>query len=226
MKPLWRNLFFGISLLHMAGIVAALPDLAMFTKPLLMPILALAFYTADTHHDAPIFLRRAVLAALFFSTLGDVFLMLPHDPFFLPGLASFLIAHLCYIAGFRSLTGWKSGYLKEHVWWIALFACFPLALLSFLWPGIPAGMRVPVALYGTVITTMALSVLNLNGRLAVTTFRSLMTGALLFVASDSLLALSLFGQPFDGQRIAVMSTYILGQWFLVSGSSWIGRRPE
>src|SRR5690349_8961742 len=44
--------------------------------------------------------RRAwFVAALAFSLAGDVFLMLPRD-LFVAGLASFLVAHVCYVAGF------------------------------------------------------------------------------------------------------------------------------
>src|SRR4029079_17999518 len=43
--------------------------------------------------------RAWFVAALVFSLAGDVFLMLPSDRF-VAGLASFLVAHLCYVAGF------------------------------------------------------------------------------------------------------------------------------
>ncbi len=48
-----------------------------------------------------------------FSLGGDVFLMLPGD-YFIPGLASFLVAHLFYIALFRQGVGW---FVQRKVLW-------------------------------------------------------------------------------------------------------------
>ena len=42
--------------------------------------------------------RGWFVAALVLSLAGDVFLMLPQD-LFVPGLGSFLVAHLCYVLG-------------------------------------------------------------------------------------------------------------------------------
>ncbi len=44
--------------------------------------------------------------ALVASLAGDVFLMLPGGQWFIPGLASFLVAHLFYIALFRARQAW------------------------------------------------------------------------------------------------------------------------
>ena len=43
--------------------------------------------------------QRWFVAALVFSLVGDVLLMLPREQF-VGGLSAFLVAHLCYIAGF------------------------------------------------------------------------------------------------------------------------------
>lgn len=43
------------------------------------------------------------------------------------------------------------------------------------------------------------------------------TGALLFVASDSLLAINKFYQPFNSAGLAIMATYGLAQLFIVIG---------
>src|SRR5688500_18428478 len=42
------------------------------------------------------------VAAAVFSLAGDVFLMLPRDRF-IPGLVSFLVAHICYVVGMMAL---------------------------------------------------------------------------------------------------------------------------
>jgi uncharacterized membrane protein YhhN len=80
-------------------------------------------------------------------------------------------------------------------------------------------MRVPVTVYAVVISTMAQSVVNLHGRIEKTIFRTMVAGALLFVLSDSLIAVAKFGTPFTGVHVAVISTYMVGQWLLVYGVS-------
>lgn len=217
MKNLARIVFFAVVLLHLLGIALANPTLVQFSKPLLMPTLAGWLLLAVHRDQRSTFLFRAVMGALVFSTLGDVLLMFSGPLFFLLGLFSFLMAHVFYIGAFVSVTGFKNGFLARKPLWILPFLTFPVLLLVFLWDGIPAGMRVPVAIYAGVIAVMALSVLNLKGRIVGPVFTSLFAGALFFMLSDSLLALNKFGQAFEGAGMAIMVTYILGQFLLVRG---------
>lgn len=86
--------------------------------------------------------------------------------------------------------------------------------MSWLFVDIPADMRIPVVVYAIVIATMAQSVANLYGYIPGHIFWNLMMGgAILFVLSDSLIAVNKFGHPFAGGRLAVISTYIVGQYF-------------
>lgn len=190
--------------------------LVLFSKPLLMPLLAAWFWQATANAGG--WLRKAVLAALFFSTLGDVLLMFDSGNFFLFGLGAFLVAHLFYMSGFYANTSLSTGFLREKPIWVLPFVAYLAGLLGFLWPGIPAEMQLPVAVYACVITGMALSVLNLKNAAEPQAWRWLMAGAVLFVLSDSLIALEKFGQPFVGSRVAVMLTYIVGQYLLVRGN--------
>ena len=217
MKNLARIVFFAVVLLHLLGIALANQTLVQFSKPLLMPTLAGWLLLAVHRDQRSTFLFRAVMGALVFSTLGDVLLMFSGPLFFLLGLFSFLLAHVFYIGAFVSVAGFKNGFLARNPLWSLPFLTFPALLLVFLWDGIPAGMRVPVAIYAGVIAVMALSVLNLKGKIAGPAFTSLFAGALFFMLSDSLLALNKFGQAFEGAGMAIMVTYILGQFLLVRG---------
>ncbi len=150
----------------------------------------------------------AVALGLVFSLAGDVFLMLPADRL-VEGLASFLAAHVCYIAAFTSGTG----FVADTVPTVA-FGALGLLLLRLLWPGVPGRLRVPVVLYLAVILTMAvqttgraLRVHDLSGPLAA-------AGAALFVLSDSLLAWDRFRIPFRSARAVVLSSYFLAQWLI------------
>jgi len=217
MKSLPLLAFLVFALLHLLGVAVEHNTLALITKPLLMPLLA-AWLLSDTNHPNiyPL-LRKAVLGALVFSTFGDVLLMFSAGIFFLLGLASFLLAHLFYIGAFTSISSFKNGFLSKNPWWALPFLTFPILLLIFLWKGIPVDMKVPVAVYASVISLMALSVVNLKGKIADLTFWTLLAGAVLFQISDSSLAMAKFGQPFAGSRLAIMVTYIGGQLLLVRG---------
>jgi len=217
MKNLWHNLFWAVSLLNLLGILLGNDTLIYLTKPLLMPALAAWFLSAKNPGNEARFLRLSILGALAFSTLGDILLMFSGGIFFLSGLGAFLLAHIFYIGAFTSVSSFKNGFLSQKPWWALPFFAFPLLLLFLLWNGIPSGMRLPVAAYASVISVMALSVLNLKGKIARSVFESMLLGAVLFVLSDSLIAVSKFGQPFEGARIAIMLTYIMGQFLLARG---------
>ena len=157
--------------------------------------------------------RRWILAGLWLSLLGDVFLMLAADAF-VPGLASFLLAHLAYIAALRRGVGIGA------LWWSApLLAAYAAANLAVLWPHLPAPLRVPVIAYTVVLASMAAIALARAGRPPRgarhgTGVAAL--GALLFVASDSLLAWDRFAGPLPHAVVGVLATYYAAQWCLAS----------
>src|SRR4029453_12209090 len=116
---------------HLAGSYAGRRALAGTLKAL--PILALAGVAATT--DAPVTPRYAglVTAGLLLSALGDVCLVWPER--FTMGLASFLLAHCCYLAAFvlgagHGGTAWP---------WLTGIALASGGLLAGLWahPGPP-----------------------------------------------------------------------------------------
>ncbi len=216
-KNIPRLAFFAAAMLNLLGEITVNNTLVYCTKPLLMPLLALWLAVAVNRTSEQSFLRRAVLGALVFSTLGDVLLMFSGPLFFLLGLVFFLLAHLFYIGGFTAVCSFKNGFLNRQPWWALPFLAFPVLLLILLWTGIPSGMRTPVAIYAGIISVMALSVVNLKGKISNSIFSTLLAGALLFLVSDSLLAIAKFGQPFEGARWTIMGTYIGGQYLLVLG---------
>jgi uncharacterized membrane protein YhhN len=91
--------------------------------------------------------RGWILAGLGLSLGGDIALMLPGD-YFVAGLALFLVAHLCYIRAF-TLNGWRVSPLPS-----LLVGGYLMLMVALLLP-VLGPMRVPVALYATVISIMA-----------------------------------------------------------------------
>jgi uncharacterized membrane protein YhhN len=213
MKNYLLAAFVILSLIHLSAIAAQTTGLAMVTKPFLMPALAAWVYLAV----APSHLRAGWLLGLFCSTLGDILLIFEGFWFFIGGIVAFLLAHLAYIGAMQRGLPDKRGFLVRHPIWFLPFAIYPIALLAYLWPGIPAGMGVAVGIYALVISMMAQRVADMKGSIPDGVFRIMMGGAILFILSDSLIALSRFGHPFAGSALAIMLTYLLGQWLLAYG---------
>ncbi len=206
------TLFTFVGIVHLIGEAMTHP-VVYWTKPLLMPLLALWWYQQNPAG----MLRTLIMAALLFSTLGDVLLMraAQYVHYFLLGLAAFLVAHLFYIGAFFRLAKGQHGFVARHPWVLLFFLCYLSGLLYWLWPSIPMAMKGAVAVYALVISVMAVAALNLRGILPEKTGNRLFLGALLFVLSDSMIAINKFGHPFPASNVAIMATYILGQLAMV-----------
>ncbi len=219
-KKLLLLAFLADSIALMLGEILFSKPLIICTKPLLMPLLA-AWLWASTQASPSRPLRGWWLLGLLCSTLGDTLLMFTGKSsggsFFLMGLGAFLLAHGCYIAGVWGEMRGRRGFLHQKPVLLLPALAYLVALLAWLWPDVPPGMRPPVAAYAAVLVTMAMSVLNWRNRLARPIFVMLAAGALLFVLSDSLLAINKFGHSFEWSRVAVMATYIVGQWLMARG---------
>lgn len=216
-KKLLLLAFLVDSVALMIGEILFSKTLIICTKPLLMPLLA-AWLFASTQGSPSRPLRGWWLLGLLCSTLGDTLLMFTGKSsggsFFLMGLGAFLLAHGCYIAGiWREMNG-QRGFLHEKPALLLPALAYLVALLAWLWPDVPPAMTLPVAAYAAVLVTMAMSVLHWRTHLARPVFATLMAGALLFVLSDSLLAINKFGHSFEWSRVSVMATYIVGQWLM------------
>lgn len=189
--------------------------LIVVSKPLLMPALAFWWYGNKKEFGSE---QVWVLLALLFSTLGDVLLLFSrqYTSFFLLGLGAFLVAHLFYI-----LTFWKlkkgDGYLIAFPLLTVPFLLYLIGLLAYLWSGIPAPMRWAVVLYGAVIMVMALSALHLRRKVPENAFWTVFFGAVLFVLSDTMIAINKFRQSIPSAGLLIMSTYVLGQYGIVRG---------
>ncbi len=190
--------------------------LRYIVKPTLMIVLAFYFYK-ETKPDISSFAKK-ILAALVFSWGGDVFLMFPD--FFLPGLISFIIAHVFYIlAFFENINSAKE---KRPIGNTLLFALPFLiatgALFRILFTSL-GEMMVPVAIYTFVITVMGISAALRFGTVSKESFRLVLSGAVIFMLSDSTIALNkfLFHGELPYARIVIMVTYLLAQYLIVQG---------
>src|SRR5215213_1970443 len=147
-----------------------------FFKPLTMIfIIALAWFYGERKG----FYRWAILAGFVFSLVGDTFLINPQN--FVFGLASFLVAHLCYVAAFS-----KAGAGKFNAVSLAAYLV-GFAIFMLISGGVPENLKVPVVVYALAISTMLGAALNfyLTQKTPKAVFA--LSGAMFFVLSDSLL---------------------------------------
>lgn len=195
-------------------------SLEYLSKPLLMLILMSMLWMHPQRNKMGV---GVLMAALFFSWGGDVFLMFEseHELFFIFGLLSFLIAHICYIILFTKDA--KLPWLKRNIWAAIPFLLYGVGLMSLLWPYLNE-LKIPVLVYASSIMGMGLTALNRKGNVSNSSFWMVFIGALLFVLSDSMIAINKFYEPIAYAQIWIMITYALSQWMIVKG--WINGRVE
>jgi uncharacterized membrane protein YhhN len=191
--------------------------LQYFSKPSLMLIL-LAYYVLNTRRlAAPP--KYPIIFALVFSWLGDVLLLVDKQTksLFIYGLIAFLIAHLFYIFYFWEIRkANKIERLPNPLIFIAV-AAYSLSLFGFVAPHVKS-LLIPVGVYAVVISTM------LGASLAAFDFgkqnfgKISVAGTLLFIVSDSILAINRFAAPFEYASVFVMATYALAQLLIAEGS--------
>jgi uncharacterized membrane protein YhhN len=139
--------------------------------------------------------------ALLASSAGDALLDLS-PPQWIAGMAAFGVAHLFYLAVFmaRMDAAWRSAARLLPALTLALFSA---ALLVWFWPDM-GDLRAPGAVYQIIITAMAAAALAGGSS---TTAKA---GAVLFVVSDTLLALGLYRDE-PAPAGSVWLTYALAQ---------------
>jgi uncharacterized membrane protein YhhN len=150
--------------------------------------------------------REWFVVAVVLSMLGDVFLMLPRD-LFVAGLASFLLAHLAYVVGFRIDGGSAAAWAGAAVGVLAVDVVLARPVLVAVRRDHP-DLTVPVVVYMLVISAMVSAAVATGVALAI-------VGAVLFFASDTLIAWNRFVRPQPWMPLAIIVTYHLGQTGLV-----------
>ena len=174
-------------------------------KPLTIVLIILI--ALQTKSAAPNTYKILIVAGLLFSLAGDAFLMLPRDRF-LQGLVSFFVAHVCYAVAFAS-----DGGLAWSVWAGAGLAAYGALMLGLLWPRL-GRLKMRVAAYVGVILLMAWLALSRYLGAGPEGSGLAAAGALLFAASDSLLAWNRFKESFRAAQALVLGTYFAAQWLI------------
>ena len=208
MEP--STLLFVAAVMLSAGfaiVAAARDDRAgyIFFKPLTTFIILLGAAWLVQPGDQPY--RTLVVAALALSLVGDVALALPGDRL-LSGLAAFLLAHLTYVAAFSL----RSPPAVRQLPWLAPWVVAFGAVAAYTWGGL-GRRRLPVLVYGAVLCAMGWRAAMRGQAAAVPRagFVLALLGAVLFVASDAVLAIRRFRRPFRAAHELELAVYWAAQ---------------
>lgn len=211
-------MFILVSVGEIISTLMDVPLLHTYCKPAIMIMLGLYYWASQRAASEP--LSIPLLIAILFSCAGDILLMQKSDEqFFMFGLGAFLIAHLFYILTLRQHRLGNSPEALQGLQKIRF--AFPIVLagtglVTILYNRLE-GLKIPVMVYAAVITIMVLNALFRFGRTNTKSFTMVFGGAILFMMSDSLLAVDKFLEPLPMAGFWVMSTYIGAQFLIVQG---------
>ena len=150
---------------------------------------------------------RLLFLAFLLCASGDAVLSLDSGRHFIAGLVLFLLAQLTFLATFAMDFGPRRGNIPVAAILIVYAAVMGAILKPYL-----ADMAIPVFVYLTVITAMSVTAAlraPANGRILV--------GAVVFVVSDSIIAVNKFAAPVPGADYFVMITYYAALFLIATG---------
>jgi uncharacterized membrane protein YhhN len=213
-NKLFLSIYLGFSAFYLLITAFNQEEIARILKPFLLPILLVAVYFSDGFTT-----KKILLTALTFSWIGDVVLLFASkgEIYFILGLVAFLISHVFYIVLFGKQT--KSKTISNKLSFgsgIGLILIYFFGMITTLGPKL-GPLTVPVVVYAVVISTMLYFALKGSFQWNAIPFQSVLVGALLFIASDSILAFNKFYQPIPYASFLIMITYLAAQYGIVWG---------
>lgn len=208
-----QYLFWTIFAAQLFSILAGYEWLRITTKPMIcLSLIAIISRTGGEQ----VSYSRNLLRGLVFCCLGDIFLMIEgKDIFFISGLAAFLIGHVFYIFQFNRMLKWKDNQQLLAFSGTGIMI-YGLLMFNRLYPHI-GELLVPVILYILVISIMLFFSVARKRSVSQRSFYLCLSGAVLFVISDSVLAVNQFDGPVYYGHFWVMLTYMLAQYCISKG---------
>jgi uncharacterized membrane protein YhhN len=205
-----------LAVLELAGRISGNIHLEYPVKPLIMIWMA-AFFLL--YRQKPV-MTFPVLLAFFFSWVGDIFLMFSgkNELFFFAGVGGFFLAQISYIytfAKFREQEG--RGYLERNLMIGFLFLGYVGGIFYLLYPGLEGLMKPILLVYALSLIGMSMMALNRQGRVNRASFVMVFIGSLLFVVSDSMIALDKFYREIPMAGFWIMLTYMAAQYLIMRG---------
>jgi uncharacterized membrane protein YhhN len=214
---IWLYLFLLATLADLAFVIEGNSGMRFYSKPLILVGLILYFYQI-TKPIATTLLTKSILGALIFSWIGDILLLWSH--LFIYGLGAFLMAHVCYIIGFKLAQNGPTrldqvNFIKAFFYNLPIYlaAAFVFYLIN---PNL-GNMKIPVIAYIIVIVSMVATARDRFKKCNPASFWQVFIGAILFFISDGAIAISRFFVEFPESGILIMGTYAIAQLLIVMG---------
>jgi uncharacterized membrane protein YhhN len=192
-------------LIDFFGIYLEKQMMVNFAKPMLMITLFWYYYSNAKK------INKHFVLGLFFSFLGDVLLLGTGEIYFIFGLLFFLIAHVFYII--MVLKMFQNTKPKEFIIAGIPFLLLFLVLMNVLYAGL-GSMKIPVIVYAMTISFFGIVSLILYLQTKSKTSLLLVIGVLIFINSDTILALNLFYKKQSFYPLLIMITYVLAQYLI------------
>jgi len=217
---------FGFAILFLAQLIVQSNNFLNLSLPpyiqyVIKPLITLSLFGLLLFHTG---LRgrfsKRIGIGLLFGLVGDVFLLVEHrnELFFIFGLFAFLIGHFLYMSAFYLDYKVNKTVYKEHTKNAILgYGFFCIIFSVGLWSHL-GNMKAPVIIYAIVISIMGIMAVNRYGRVNTLSYKLTFYGSLLFVLSDSILAIDRFVHPFKGAGILIMAAYMAAQYSITMGN--------
>ena len=215
-------IYFLLAIAEIIGTHYKFLPLIFATKPLLMVTLFAWFYV-QTKNSVGNKFRKYLLLSIVFAFGGDTFLMfLPFDEiFFLLGLGSFLIGQLFYVFAFSySIKNSKNDFNKPiGLTLLIVFLGYYGILMYSLFPYLEEFL-IPVLVYGIAVCAMGISSGWRLNKVSKRSFLLVFIGAMLFVLSDTIIAVNqfLYKDNLLHAQVSIMITYVVAQYLIAKGS--------
>ncbi len=214
---IWLYLFLAATIADMTFLISGDVENRFFSKPLILLGLILYFYRSTRAISSTI-LIKSILAALIFSWIGDILLL--WEQLFIFGLGSFLMAHICYIIGFKLAQDvpYRLGQMNFVKAFFFNLPIYIAASLTFYLINPSLGsLKIPVILYILVIVGMVATARDRFKKSSPASFWQVFIGAVFFFISDGIIAISRFYQNFPESGVLIMGTYATAQLLIVMG---------
>jgi len=198
---------------------AALQWAIYVSKPLLVPMLAAILFVNTRGLNSSVRLW-SMYVALVFCLAGDVALMVGK---FVPGLAAFGLSHPFFIAAYLKGMSVRDITHKKALFFALPFLVYGYTIYTILHYGIMHGAEPSMTMSLAVLGYMLLLLSHGAGAMVRAVVRNdrashcIVLGAVIFVQSDSIIAVGKFVAPLLVEGFAVMATYILALYLIVRG---------
>jgi len=155
---------------------------------------------------------KLIFSGLLFSAIGDIFLAAEGHKNFIYGLSAFGFAHIMYITAFI-----KNPVLKQKRSVLAFFFIIYAAVIEYFLLPVLGNMLIPATIY-----LLLLMFAGISSAIGKRNNLIIITGFMLFMVSDSIIAINTFLTSISHSSFWIMLSYFPAQFLIVYGST----RPE